>query len=176
MLVNFICENCSCVFADTERHHRRYCSIKCRYSDPAEIERMRIRRAGIKHTEESRKKMSISRAGSKRSEATKQKMSKTWKGRPRPWQIGEKNWAWKGGITPEHIKIRNSIEGREWSRMVLKRDNYTCKKCGKRGGDLNADHIKPFALFPELRFDLNNGQALCIPCHKEKTYAKTFSR
>ena len=35
------------------------------------------------------------------------------------------------------------------------------------GGKLNADHIKPFSLFPELRFDLNNGRTLCVECHKK---------
>ena len=31
------------------------------------------------------------------------------------------------------------------------------------------DHIKPFAWFSDLRFDVSNGQTLCVDCHKWKT-------
>ena len=34
-----------------------------------------------------------------------------------------------------------------------------------------ADHVKPWALYPELRYDLDNGRTLCVPCHKKtETY------
>jgi 5-methylcytosine-specific restriction endonuclease McrA len=56
---------------------------------------------------------------------------------------------------------------REWSKTVLRRDGYKCVICGANRQRLHADHIKPFALFPELRFDLDNGRTLCLPCHKE---------
>jgi endogenous inhibitor of DNA gyrase (YacG/DUF329 family) len=85
---------------------------------------------------------------------------------------GINNFNWKGGITPLNQKIRTSYEYGQWRKQVFKRDNYTCDICGDHGGYLHADHIKPFSLFPELRFDINNGRTLCKKCHeKTDTYA-----
>ncbi len=62
---------------------------------------------------------------------------------------------------------RYSPEMAKWRRAVFERDDYTCQGCGKRGCELNADHIKPFAYFEELRFELSNGRTLCVPCHNK---------
>lgn len=102
------------------------------------------------------------------SEETKIKISKANKGKI----AGDKHPCWKGGVTPEHKRVRNSAELKEWRKEVFKRDNWTCRDCGKRGkGALHAHHIKPFAKYPELRFEINNGITLCEDCHK-KTFKK----
>lgn len=72
---------------------------------------------------------------------------------------------WRGGITPEVMKIRGSVEMKEWRNSVFSRDDYTCTACGQRGGKLEADHIMPFSLYPELRFSVFNGRTMCKPCH-----------
>ena len=54
--------------------------------------------------------------------------------------------------------------------QAFKRDNYTCKHCGKLfdKSNLVGDHIIPIAVGgPE--FDINNVQTLCIQCNKLKT-------
>jgi 5-methylcytosine-specific restriction endonuclease McrA len=80
------------------------------------------------------------------------------------------------GVKPRtyHIRHRNkrgSAFDREWRIAVFERDDYTCQLCFVRGGRLQADHIKPFSQYPELRYDLSNGRTLCAPCHqKTDTY------
>lgn len=110
-------------------------------------------------TREHRKNLGKANLGKKHSIETRLKMSEAHK--------GEKSYLWKGGITSEYIKIRGSLKYKLWREKVFERDNWTCLKCLKRGVKLNADHIKPFAFFPELRFKLLNGRTLCVNCHKK---------
>lgn len=82
---------------------------------------------------------------------------------------GDKNTNWKGGITPISHQIRASIQYKKWRSDVFNRDNFTCQICGEKekvSGKLEADHIKPFSLYPKLRFNTKNGRTLCKECHK----------
>lgn len=54
----------------------------------------------------------------------------------------------------------------DWRLSVFERDKYTCQRCKKRGGILNAHHIKSYKDFPNLRYELSNGVTLCETCHK----------
>lgn len=79
---------------------------------------------------------------------------------------------YRGKSTEVQI-FRQSIEYKAWRRKVYERDNYTCQMCAQRGKRLNADHIKPLCLFPELSLSVDNGRTLCVPCHKKTfTYLK----
>ena len=78
---------------------------------------------------------------------------------------GKNHWNWKGEARAEALRVRRSAEYKVWHQAVLKRDDYTCQLCGVRGGRLEVDHIKSFAAYPELRLDIDNGRALCRPCH-----------
>jgi len=123
-------------------------------------------------TDEHRKKLSDAKIGKKpnnfgkpQSEETRRKQSLSLK--------GSKSYLWKGGITNENRAIRSSVDYKLWREKVFKRDNYTCQDCNERGVHLQADHIKQFAFYPELRFKLSNGRTLCKSCHKKTdTYAK----
>ena len=61
---------------------------------------------------------------------------------------------------------RKTSEYAEWRMNVFDRDGFTCQLCGQVGGKLNAHHIKPYAKYPELRLDVNNGITLCERCHR----------
>lgn len=61
---------------------------------------------------------------------------------------------------------RTTKEYKDWRKSVYERDNYTCQKCGVRGGRLNAHHVKPWAKYPAHRFKVDNGLTLCVECHK----------
>ena len=107
------------------------------------------------------------------SEETKKKMGEKNKGRlpwntgiKRPEMSGDKNPNWKGGITSENHKFRDSLEMKLWRDAVFARDSYTCQKTGVRGGDLHCHHICNFADYPELRTSIENGIALSKKFHK----------
>lgn len=147
---------------------------------------------GKKMNEAFKKKISESVKGRIHSEETKSKISKAHKGRKRPefseeWRrkMSESHlkvrhlvYNWKGGITPINQQIRHSLEYKLWRSLVFKRDNFTCIFCGYKSkgskpADINADHIKPFSSYPELRFVIENGRTLCVSCHKQTdTYLK----
>lgn len=70
---------------------------------------------------------------------------------------------WSG----DNIKKHTSAEYREWRRQVLKVSNYTCCECGKVGGKLQSHHVAQVSTHPQFMFDVDNGKAMCKPCHVE---------
>lgn len=121
-------------------------------------------------SEESKEKL---RESLKRIMPTKKRYSH-WRGRNLPFEIRKKmseagkiRWFGHEDKRKESKKIRDSFEYQEWRKAVFKRDDFTCVICKKTNCYLEADHIKPFARFPELRFSIENGRTLCIECHRK---------
>ena len=79
--------------------------------------------------------------------------------------LGAKRWNWKGGITPARVRLRISLDMKIARESCFKRDNYTCRSCGERGGKLNAHHIWPFQKFPDWKYEPWNLLTLCKRCH-----------
>jgi len=151
------------------------------------------RKKGFKHSEETKKKIGsinkIKRLGKKHSEESKNKMSRNMKGvkkKPRTLEHsknisnslknGKSRWYIDGRSKinkTERQLIMESPEYKLWRKSVFERDNYTCQFCNAYGVKLNADHIKSFRNFPELRLDINNGRTLCVKCHwKTETFGR----
>jgi hypothetical protein len=81
---------------------------------------------------------------------------------------------WVGGPSVTGQRPKELVH--VWRTAVFQRDDYTCQMCGQRGGRLQADHIKPYATYPDLRWDVSNGRTLCVPCHKKTpTYGGNVS-
>jgi len=81
---------------------------------------------------------------------------------------GEKHHSWKPAdqcVGGEAWKIRNSIEYAEWRIAVWSRDKNLCKVCKTRQKVMVAHHLDGFNIFPDKRFDVNNGVTLCDKHH-----------
>jgi len=115
--------------------------------------------------------------GRKHTDKTKDLIRIIHTGKPKINLRGENSHWWKGGVSQVNRTFRENVmrtlEYRNWRRNVFERDDYTCQECKQRGGVLNADHVKPFALYPKLRFELTNGRTLCVECHRK---TDTYSR
>ncbi len=77
---------------------------------------------------------------------------------------GANHYAWKGGRKQQE---RGQGEYNRWRKLVYKRDHWTCQACGGNAREINAHHIESWAACEEKRYDINNGIALCKPCHQE---------
>ena len=75
--------------------------------------------------------------------------------------------SWKFDKTDEErLNDRSCSEYSEWHKAVFERDDYTCQKCGERGGKLRTNHILGYADNKNERTLLSNGITLCKKCHK----------
>lgn len=81
-------------------------------------------------------------------------------------KCGENNYLYDSSRgDKERDRERSCI--RKWRNEVYQRDDYTCQKCGKRGGNINAHHINGYSWDRKNRLNINNGITLCEECHKE---------
>ncbi len=92
------------------------------------------------------------------------------RGKPNTWSSGSRSNLWRGGKWKLNGTLRQqdmgTLEYKNWRRAVFERDQYTCQMCYTTGKPLQADHIFPYAAFPEQRYDVLNGRTLCEACHR----------
>lgn len=90
-----------------------------------------------------------------------------------------------------NYRIRRCTLYGDWIKKVFERDNYTCQKCGIRGGRLSPHHITSlreiinkhnFQSWEDVKkckilWDISNGLTLCHDCHKlTDTYGKNGNK
>lgn len=120
---------------------------------------------GRKLSEKQKKSISIAQLGNQYAKGYK------WSLVQRLKISGNNSYRWMGGISNPLKQIRKLPEYKEWHTQVLKRDNYICKICNKRGGKLEVDHY-PYPLtfvFKKMKkelFNINNGRTIHKNCHK----------
>jgi len=137
-------------------------------------EKLSIAHTGKRVSDLTKEKLRIINTGKKHSEETLEKMRASQQkvvleGRrilPIVRMFGVENPQWKGGVTPANKIIRKSAKYDLWRMSVFIKDDRACVWCGSRK-DIEADHIQPFALFPVLRFAIDNGRTLCHDCHRK---------
>lgn len=140
-----VCLQCHSVFTRKKRSgwklwgKRKFCSKKCQGIW-----------IGINQTGERNHNF-----GKKASKETKIKQSESHR--------GEKAYNFKDGKSRDK---HGGYEYKEWRSSVFMRDNWTCQTCRIRGCYLEAHHIKSWAKYPNLRYDIMNGVTLCLGCHK----------
>lgn len=130
-------------------------------------------------TEENQKKAAASRIGKKRPKAAivldyirlfnptalvtedgreKQRKAKLGK-------YGELANHWEGGKTAQRQAEMCRDQYRQLRMAVFERDDYTCRECLRRGGQLEMHHIRAWANYIETRYDPDNCITLCHACH-----------
>ena len=145
-------------------------------------EKIRVARTGTKSSLEAREKISESLIGNTRTLGFKH-TTETKKKMRESAHKGPEHHNWKDGVTKIEKAIRRLPEYDTWKNGVFKRDDYTCRDCGRRGGDLEAHHdpktfaqiiqeynIKTIenALNCKELWDINNGVTLCVDCHDKR--------
>jgi hypothetical protein len=144
------CQICSKLFfaysSEVRRGGAKFCNRKCWIEYTKKPEWKPCLGKHWKHTKEYKKKLSLAR-------------------------MGEKNPMFISGLSRKHRGKTQRLKN--WRLKVFRRDNFTCRECSKRQGDLNAHHIIFWAESPKDRFRVSNGVTLCVNCHK---YIHRFER
>jgi len=179
-LVKSTCKGCGKDIFDFKSRNRKYCNNECRKINKKKTKKCLQCNKEFKTYISSKAKFCCYKCAMdfrKNKKRTLEVREKIKNNIPR----GKKHYNYKGGVYCEqlYIMIRHSLEMREWRKAVFKRDNYTCQNCKKRGGNLEAHHIKAFiiiinqyniktleqALECKELWNINNGQTLCKDCH-----------
>lgn len=132
-------------YVKPSRKNSKYCCLSCCFDDKEFLRSLGEKKLGNHLTDKHKKSIS---------DALKIKAKR---GADHPF--------YKDGKSDIRKAIRKSFDYKNWREQIFERDNYECQICFERGGELHPNHIKRFADYPSIRFDLCNGITLCKECH-----------
>lgn len=76
---------------------------------------------------------------------------------------GKNHPSWRGGLTLRPWGVK------KWAKAVKERDGWKCLECNEtERGRLEAHHVEEWLSCPEKRYDIDNGQTLCLKCHLKR--------
>ena len=87
------------------------------------------------------------------------------------FRSGKDHPKWTGGNSS-----KRGWEHYKWVDKVIAKYDGKCDKCGATEVELHAHHIKTYKEYPELRYDIDNGVALCAHCHWDTHSALTANK
>jgi len=159
MKKEFICVQCGSKFLAYISKKQKFCGRGC-------FKKSKVFTHNIPHTNEANEKNRKAHLGK---EVPSMKGHKYWGGitGEKNWfEKGSKPWNYQGGERSLSKMIKDDKRYKPWREAVFRRDDWVCQNCKKRGGKLEAHHIKSKTKYIELAFDVDNGQTLCKECHK----------
>lgn len=114
--------------------------------------------------------------GDKVAKQMKEKMSLAKIGRKMPWnsvpdRIGEKSprWIKNRSLVKKSEKKHLDTRYKSWMLSIKRRDNWKCHMTNEScKGKLEAHHILNWIDYPDLRYKITNGIALCHAHHPRK--------
>lgn len=116
---------------------------------------------------EHKTRISLSKKGKKQSEEHRRKNSLS--------KSGERHYRWIPDRTQLVKSTKKHLDSRyrDWSRAVKNRDDWKCRmKNSHCSGRLEAHHILRWANYPDLRYSLENGIALCHYHHPRTRHSE----
>ena len=78
-------------------------------------------------------------------------------------------------MSRNHPSRENNARWRRLRARLFDAENWRCRSCGKAGGRLELDHVQPLEHDGD-RWDPDNLQPLCRPCHFSKTAKERQAR
>lgn len=93
----------------------------------------------------------------------RQSLIKLYAENPQRKVVGNKHWLWKGR-RDRCQTIRTRLYP-VWTRPILERDNFTCLRCGTKGGRLEVHHVEPF--FDAIVDKVLNGREMHLLSEEE---------